>query len=386
MEWSLYYIFHKYINKIFGIRERLWFNMLVLKKIGKIVKCFFLILLSVLLLGVLVIFIVNKIATAKEMSMLEKEGYLKLVSVGDYSLNVYDYGNKQGKHTLVFISGQGVHDYSITMSKVSDQLAVDNRIVYVDRAGYGLSEDTKVPQTNENIVNDYRTALKNAGIEGPYILIPHSLGGAYATYWQSNYPEEIEGVVFVDCTELNENVFFDDETPAFESNAQTALCKLGFFRLAVDYYFDPLPNNYTDKEKEISHALNVRNGWSNAAASEEKYASQNCISAFKDCKTNDIPKVYISSSNAHLTKECIIEELEWSNQILAKGAEPQSLTDEFIEERLKAEEVQRETVLKPYLKKMGNCDLVLLGGSHDIYMQKPDEVAQIIKDFIAGIE
>ena len=64
-----------------------------LKKIGKIVKCFFLILLSVLLLGVLVIFIVNKIATAKEMSMLEKEGYLKLVSVGDYSLNVYDYGN-----------------------------------------------------------------------------------------------------------------------------------------------------------------------------------------------------------------------------------------------------------------------------------------------------
>jgi pimeloyl-ACP methyl ester carboxylesterase len=76
------------------------------------------------------------------------------VSVGDHSLNVYEYGNKQGKHTLVCISGQGVHDYSVTMSKVTDQLADDNRIVYVDRAGYGLSDDTKIPQTNENIVKD----------------------------------------------------------------------------------------------------------------------------------------------------------------------------------------------------------------------------------------
>ena len=112
--------------------------MLKLKKLGKILKWTITTLFILLLLGLLIICLTNKILSAKEKKMLEAEGYLNLVSVGDHSLNVYEYGNKQGKHTLVCISGQGVHDYSVTMSKVTDQLADDNRIVYVDRAGYGL--------------------------------------------------------------------------------------------------------------------------------------------------------------------------------------------------------------------------------------------------------
>ena len=97
---------------------------------------------------------------------------------------------------------------------------------------------------------------------------------------------------------------------------------------------------------------------------------------------NDIPKIYICSSNAHLTKECILEEVEWSNKVLAKGEEPVSLDDVFIAERLKAEEEQREKEIMPYLEKMGNCELVLLGGHHAIYEQKPDEVGRIIVEFI----
>ena len=360
--------------------------MLKLKKNGKILKWIIIILLIVLVLGILVIFVTNKILLAKEKEMLEAEGYLNLVSVGEHSLNVYEYGNKQGKHTLVCISGQGVHDYSVTMSKVTDQLADDNRIVYIDRAGYGMSDDTKIPQTNENIVKDYRTALKNADIEGPYILIAHSLGGAYVTYWQSNYPDEIEGVVLIDATQLSENVQFDDETLSLMSSIQTVLCKLGVYRLAVDYYYGPLPEGYSDTKQDISRALNLRHGWNNALASEEKYASENCTSAFENCVTNDIPKIYICSSNAHLTRECILEEVEWSNRVLAKGEAPVSLDDEFIAERLKAEEVQRENVIMPYLEKMGNCELLLLGGHHAIYEQKPDEVGRIIEEFINEFE
>lgn len=36
-------------------------------------------------------------------------------------------------------------------------------------------------QTVEQVVFDYRTELKNAGITGPYIFIPHTLEGVYAT-------------------------------------------------------------------------------------------------------------------------------------------------------------------------------------------------------------
>lgn len=53
-----------------------------------------------------------------------------------------------------------------------------SRAVFVDRAGHGFSDDTENEMTPEYIVEDYRKALKNAGIKAPYILMPHSIGGA----------------------------------------------------------------------------------------------------------------------------------------------------------------------------------------------------------------
>ncbi|MBR5320452.1 MAG: hypothetical protein IKU41_01265, partial [Clostridia bacterium] len=46
----------------------------------------------------------------------------------------------------------------------------------------------------------------------------------------------------------------------------------------------------------------------------------------------------------------------------------------------------RDTRLQPYLDKMGNCELVLLPGIHCIYDQRPDDVADIIRDFLDRIE
>ena len=45
----------------------------------------------------------------------------------------------------------------------------------------------------------------------------------------------------------------------------------------------------------------------------------------------------------------------------------------------------RETELQPYLDKMGNCELVLLPGIHCIYDQRPDDVAEIIKEFLESV-
>lgn len=58
--------------------------MLKLKKIGKILKWTVTILVTMLLLGLLAIFVTNKILSAKEKKMLEAKGYLNLVSVGNF--------------------------------------------------------------------------------------------------------------------------------------------------------------------------------------------------------------------------------------------------------------------------------------------------------------
>jgi pimeloyl-ACP methyl ester carboxylesterase len=142
-----------------------------------------------------VIFAVHKYLSAKEYNMLKAAGYVNPVSVGNYDLNACIYGNEEGRHTIVGISGMGVNDFAVTVRPFMERFTDENKIVVIDRAGYGMSDDIKIPQTVAQIVSDYRTALKNSGCEAPYLLVAHSLGGDYATYWENTYPDEIEGVV-----------------------------------------------------------------------------------------------------------------------------------------------------------------------------------------------
>ena len=159
-----------------------------MKRIIKTIVKIMLILLAALLIFSVVTYIVHRVKTKEELEVLQQNGLYNPVSVGDYSLNVAKFGNEDGKHTIVAIAGLGMGDCSVSMRQMTAGLEEDNLVVFVDRAGYGLSDDTNNEMTLEYIVEDYRKALKNSGVEGPYILMPHSIGGVYATYWCSQYP------------------------------------------------------------------------------------------------------------------------------------------------------------------------------------------------------
>ena len=182
-----------------------------MKKALKIVGRIFLIMLVVLLLFVLGTFILHRVKTDQALELLKEKGYYNPVSVGEYSLNVAKFGNENGAHTIVGLAGLGMGDYAVAARQMTVYLEENNQVVFVDRAGYGFSGDTDHDMTLEYIVEDYRKALKNAGVEAPYILMPHSIGGAYANYWVSEYPEEIEAVVFVDGSQLSADAFAENE-------------------------------------------------------------------------------------------------------------------------------------------------------------------------------
>ena len=178
----------------------------VLKVVGRIL----LIMLVVLLLFVLGTFIFHRVKTNQALELLKEKGYYNPVSVGEYSLNVAKFGNENGAHTIVGLAGLGSGDYAVAARQMTACLEENNQVVFVDRAGYGFSGDTDHDMTLEYIVEDYRKALKNAGVEAPYILMPHSIGGAYANYWVSEYPEEIEAVIFVDGSQLSADAFAEN--------------------------------------------------------------------------------------------------------------------------------------------------------------------------------
>ena len=179
----------------------------VLKVVGRIL----LIMLVVLLLFVLGTFIFHRVKTNQALELLKEKGYYNPVSVGEYSLNVAKFGNENGAHTIVGLAGLESGDYAVAVRQMTACLEENNQVVFVDRAGYGFSGDTDHDMTLEHIVEDYRNALKNAGVEAPYILMPHSIGGAYANYWVSEYPEEIEAVIFVDGSQLSADAFAENE-------------------------------------------------------------------------------------------------------------------------------------------------------------------------------
>lgn len=362
------------------------------KKRKKIAGRILLALFAALLLLVLITFITHRVKTNRELTLLQEKGYCNPVSVGDYSLNVVKFGNESGGHTIVALAGLGMGDCSVSMRQMSASLEENNLVVFVDRAGYGLSGDTNHEMTLEYIVDDYRRALKNAGIEAPYILMPHSIGGAYATYWCSQYPEEIEAVVFVDGTQLNVTVReedMDEYQISWFDHVLAGLAKLGFGRYVLRDSFYHYPDNYSEDDQYLGDVLSLMTIDSIATLSECNLTPENIQKAFDTIVTNDVPKLYICASWGYETAEDFAEYIQWMNrqrQINNLGAPVENPDREAVNTLLQQSESMRQTILVPYIEKMGNCELVCLGGDHMIYEQKPIECGKIIKDFIDSLD
>lgn len=350
------------------------------------------ILLAAIMLFVLGTFIFHRLKSNEETARLKEKGYYNPVSVGDYCLNVAKFGNENGAHTIIAMAGLGSSDFSVSMRQMTASLEENNLVVFVDRAGYGFSDDTENEMTLEYIVEDYRKALKNAGIEAPYILMPHSIGGAYANYWVSNYPDEIEAVVFVDGSQLNESAF--DDSPYysvdFSDRMFAFLARMGFSRYVLRNYFYHYSDNFTEEEQYLGDALTYMSLDSIAPVSEAGLLAKNAQDAFNGIITNDVPKLYICASWGFETKEDLLENNKWINHQLEINhldmkPMPTEYSDEEIKQILDEYKEGRENIIYPYAEKMGNCKIVCLGGDHMIYEQKPNECAKIIVEFLSEL-
>ena len=349
-----------------------------------------LVIIILLFLFISIVFIVHKVKTNNEYKELKSAGYINKYSAGDYDLIIYRIGNKNSKHKLIGISGLGVHNYSIEMSFVNEKLKDDYEIIYIDRAGYGYSDDTSKAQTVEQIVSDYRMTLKNAGINGPYILMPHSIGGVYATYWESTYSNEIEGVIFIDGTPLGMNVYEEEDySVSFSDYFDVFLCKLGLQRFNIRDVSDPLPSKYTKEQQKLTDYLNIKSSMNKAPLSEIKEKNNNANKAFQSIKSNNIPKIYIESSRGARTIEEVKNNLEWvtkRKQELGLETITTMPSDDKITQVIEQNiEIEKEQII-PYINLLGNTEIMLLPGDHYIFEQKPNELAIIIEKFVSSIE
>jgi pimeloyl-ACP methyl ester carboxylesterase len=120
----------------------------------------------------------------------------KLVDVGGYRLHLNSQG--QGGPTVVMESGNG--NFSLNWGRVPREVAKFTRVCTYDRAGLGWSDRSLQSRTAHNLVEDLHTLLERSGVEPPYVLVGHSLGGMLIRLYAHEHPDQVVGMVLVDSS------------------------------------------------------------------------------------------------------------------------------------------------------------------------------------------
>lgn len=118
----------------------------------------------------------------------------QLIDVGGYRLHIHCIG--EGSPTVILEAGTG--GSSLDWSLVQPALAATTRVCAYDRAGYGWSDNATSPRTSQQTTAELHTLLTNANIDGPYVLVGHSIGVIHTEAYLDSYPTEVAGLVMVD--------------------------------------------------------------------------------------------------------------------------------------------------------------------------------------------
>ena len=150
--------------------------------------------LSFILLFLAATFIFHRISLEKEQASLTPMG--QQVLVDGHQINVYVEGN--GPETIVVLSGAGIASPILDFKEVSESLSKQYKLVIVERAGYGYSDDSNHSRDVMEVLSETRQALSQANITGPFIILSHSMASLESLAWQEKYPDEVKALIGLD--------------------------------------------------------------------------------------------------------------------------------------------------------------------------------------------
>lgn len=209
------------------------------------------IIAAVLIIGILLTFIYHKIKLSQEKELLQPLG--NIVDVNGHHMSIYTEG--EGEKTLVFLSGGGTCSPILDFKSLYSLLSGDYQIVVVEKFGYGFSDVVDEERSIQTILGETRAGISAAGIEGPFVLCPHSMSGLEALYWAQQYPDEVEAIVGLDMAVPQYYELMDINIPVMKIGQFAA--GIGIIRLipgvsesdAITY------GTLTEEEKQIYRAV-----------------------------------------------------------------------------------------------------------------------------------
>ena len=210
----------------------------------------------------------HQLSLQKESKFLMPIG--KKVVVNGHQMNVYIKG--EGSETIVFLSGAGIASPILDFKNLTDSLSKKYKVVVVERAGYGFSEDSDQSRDVMTVLSETRQALSQAEVSGPYVIVSHSMASLESLAWQEKYPDEVKALVGLDWAlpasyeDLKDNQAL--LTAAYWSS------KIGLLRYFPESFYIKNPT-LTETERQQYKLLAYKQLMSQAMLHESRLAKEN---------------------------------------------------------------------------------------------------------------
>lgn len=307
-----------------------------MKKLKKCCLAF----LGFILLFLVATFIFHRISLEKEQASLTPMG--KTVLVNGHKINVYVEGD--GPETIVVLSGAGIASPILDFKNLTDSLSKKYKVVVVERAGYGFSEDSDQSRDVMTVLSETRQALSQAEVSGPYVIVSHSMASLESLAWQEKYPDEVKDLVGLDWAlpasyeDLKDNQAL--LTVAYWSS------KIGLLRYFPESFYIKNPT-LTETERQQYKLLAYKQLMSQAMLHESRLARENA----KKVPSNINPKIpaLLLVSNGDGTS---FSQSEW-----------QRYAERFASDQ-------------------SNVQVVYMDAPHDLYHYQSDAIVSRIKEFL----
>ena len=282
----------------------------------------------------------HQLSLQKESKLLMPIG--KKVVVNGHQMNVYIKG--EGSETIVFLSGAGIASPILDFKNLTDSLSKKYKVVIVERAGYGYSEDSNQSRDVMEVLSETRQALSQANVTGPFIILSHSMASLESLAWQEKYPDEVKALVGLDWAlpasyeDLKDNQAL--LTVAYWSS------KIGLLRYFPESFYIKNPT-LTETERQQYKLLAYKQLISQAMLHESRLAKENA----KKVPSSINPKIpaLLLVSNGDGTS---FSQSEWQHyaETFASG--------------------------------QSNVQVIYMDAPHDLYHYQSDAIVSRIKEFL----
>ena len=306
----------------------------------KILKKWFLGFLSFILLFLAATFIFHRISLEKEQASLTPMG--QQVLIDGHQMNVYVEGS--GPETIVVLSGAGIASPILDFKEVSESLSKRYKVVIVERAGYGYSDDSNHSRDVMEVLSETRQALSQANVKGPFIILSHSLASLESLAWQEKYPDEVKTLVGLDWAlpDSYENLKDNQalHTVAYWSS------KIGLLRYFPESFY--IKNQtLTESERKQYKLLAYKQLMSQAMLNESRLVKENAKKVPSSINLK-IPTLLLVSNGQGTS----FGQSEW-----------QHFAEEFVSDQ-------------------PNVKVIYMDVPHDIYHYQSNEIVSRIEDFL----